>query len=162
MDDILASQLRGLVTGRATAALGTLHSGAPYVSMVPFVLLNDASAFIVHVSQLAAHTKDMLAEPQVSLLIAEPERDGVSPLALPRVTVIGTARQLSADSPEHAIARRAYLARFPQAAPIFGLGDFSLFAITPTAVRWVAGFAQARSLTPESFAKAVGTPGTGA
>ena len=162
MDDILASQLRGLVTSRATAALGTLHSGAPYVSMVPFVMLSDASAFIVHVSQLAAHTKDMLAEPQVSLLIAEPERDGVSPLALPRVTVIGTARQLSLDSPQHAIARRAYLARFPQAAPIFGLGDFSLFAITPTAVRWVAGFAQARSLTPESFAKAIGTQGTGA
>jgi len=162
MDDILASQLRGLVTSRATAALGTLHSGAPYVSMVPFVMLSDASAFIVHVSRLAAHTKDMLAEPQVSLLIAEPEREGVSPLALPRVTVVGTARQLPTDSPQHALARRAYLARFPEAAPIFGLGDFSLFAITPTSVRWVAGFGQARSLTPASFARATGTPGIGA
>jgi hypothetical protein len=158
MDDTLASKLRELVTSRSTAALGTLHSGAPYVSMVPFALLNDGSAFIVHVSQLAAHTRDMLADPRVSLLIAEPERPGTSPQALPRVTVVGTARRLSGGSPEQAAARDAYLARFPDAAPLFGLGDFSLFAITPTSVRWVAGFAQARSLTPAAFARAVRAP----
>jgi len=71
MNEALASQLRQLVMSRSTAALGTLHTGAPYVSMVPFVLLDDASAFIVHVSGLAAHTQDMLADPRVSLLIAE-------------------------------------------------------------------------------------------
>ncbi len=100
----------------------------------------------------------MLADPRVSLLIAEPERAGVSPQALPRVTVLGTARRLSGDSPEQAVARDAYLARFPDAAPLFGLGDFSLFAITPTSVRWVAGFAQARSLTPAAVAQAVRAP----
>jgi heme iron utilization protein len=155
MDEALESTLRELVTSRSTAALGTLHSGAPYVSMVPYALLSDGSAFIVHVSLLAAHTRDMLADPRVSLLISEPERAGVSPQALPRVTVLGTARRLPRESPEEAASRDAYLARFPDAAPMFGLGDFSLFAITPTAVRWVAGFAQARSLTPASFAAAV-------
>jgi len=78
------------------------------------------------------------------------------------VTILGTARRLPGDSPEWAAARDAYLTRFPDAAPTFRLGDFALFAIVPTSVRWVAGFAQARSLTPAAFAAAVRVPGAGA
>jgi len=33
----------------------------------------------------------------------------------------------------------------------FELGDFTLFAIAPAAVRVIAGFAQAASITPESW-----------
>ena len=155
MDEAL-SQLRQLVTARATASLGTLHLGAPYVSMVPFALLPDGSAFVIHVSALAAHTKDMLADARVSLLIAQTEESGIAPQALPRVTILGTARQVPKETPENALARSAYLQRFPDTASLFDLGDFSLFTITPSIVRWVAGFAQARSLTPETFAKVVG------
>lgn len=150
-----ALKLRELLTGRSTAALGTLHSGAPYVSMVPFVLFPDPPAFIIHVSQLAAHTKDMLADPRVSLLIAEAEQPKLSPQALPRATILGTARQLSSTSAEHTVAKEAYTNRFPDAASLFNLGDFSLFVITPHEVRWVAGFAQARTLTAGSFARAL-------
>ncbi len=150
-----AADLRELLAGRLTAALGTLHSGAPYVSMVPFALLADGSAFVIHVSRLAAHTNDMLTDPRVSLLITGAERADLSPQVLPRVTILGTARQISGDSPEYSRARQAYLSRFPEASPIFSLGDFSLFLVTPTEVRWVAGFAQARSLSPAAFARAI-------
>ena len=54
MDESIA-ELGALVGGRQVAALGTLHEGAPYVSAVPFALLEDGSAFIIHVSELAAH-----------------------------------------------------------------------------------------------------------
>lgn len=155
MDDALAVKLQQLVVSRFTAALGTLHNGAPYVSMVPFVLLDDASAFILHVSRLAAHTKDMFAEPRVSLMIAESEQAGLSPQALPRVTIQGAARPLENGSPEAAAARAAYLARFPDSAMTFSLGDFSLFSIAPNSARWVAGFGQAVSLSPRAFAIAV-------
>jgi putative heme iron utilization protein len=158
MKDEQAANLRDLLASRSTAALGTLHSGAPYVSMVPFVLLRDGidgAFFAVHVSRLAAHTNDMLAEPRVSLLITASEQVDVLPQALSRVTILGTARQISSSSPEYPAAREAYLARFPDTAAMFQLGDFSLFLITPTEVRWVAGFAQARSLSPLAFARAV-------
>jgi len=155
MDDSLALTLRQLLTGRSVAALGTLHAGGPYVSMVPFALLEDASAFVIHVSRLAAHTMNMVADPRVSLLVMEPEQPGVSPQALPRVTVVGQALELTADSAAHARARDVYLTRFPSSAPMFELGDFSLFTITPDTVRWVAGFGQALSLTPALFAKAI-------
>lgn len=155
MKDEQASILRELLASRPTAALGTLHSGAPYVSMVPFALLKDGSAFVIHVSRLAAHTNDMLADPRVSLLITGSERANVSPQALPRVTILGTARQISGELPEYSFARDAYLGRFPEAAPMFHLGDFSLFLVTPTEVRFIAGFAQARSLSPVGFARVV-------
>jgi len=61
--------LARLVRARSTAALGTLHGGAPYVSMVPYAIAADGSGLLIHVSTLAAHTKDMLADARVSLLI---------------------------------------------------------------------------------------------
>ena len=47
------------------------------------------------------------------------------------------------------------LLRFPDMAMLFGLGDFTLFAIEPTAVRAVTGFAQAHSLTPAALGRAL-------
>jgi hypothetical protein len=155
MKEELASKLRDLVFARSTAALGTLHSGAPYVSMVPFAMIADGTAFVIHVSRLAAHTGDMHADPHVSLLISAVEQPGYSPQALPRVTVQGKAQPLLTSSTEYSLARETYLTRFPDAAPLFNLGDFSLFWITPIEIRWVAGFAQARTLTPVAFARAV-------
>jgi len=57
-----AARLVDLLRRRSTAALGTLHDGAPFVSMVPYAVLPDGAAFVVHVSRLAGHTKDMLAD----------------------------------------------------------------------------------------------------
>jgi len=82
-----AAQLADLVGRRRAAALGTLHAGAPCVSMVPYAVLADGSAFVIHVSRLAAHTKDMLADPRVSLLVMQPEGEGVAAQALARVAV---------------------------------------------------------------------------
>lgn len=155
MNDEQAASLRTLVQGRKAGALGTLHAGAPYVSMVPFAILPDASGFVIHVSRLAAHTNDMLADGRVSLLVLSEERADLPAQALPRVTVLGTARPLANDAPEYGAARQAYLDRFPEAAPIFALGDFSLFLIVPEELRWVAGFAQARTVSPAGFRRAM-------
>jgi hypothetical protein len=39
--------LRRLFNGQRIASLGTLHEGEPYVSMVPFAVLPDASPLII-------------------------------------------------------------------------------------------------------------------
>jgi len=67
-----AQTLRELLRAQQVAALGTLHKGHPYVSMVPFAMLPGGTGFVIHVSQLAAHTKDMLLSPHVSLLVVAP------------------------------------------------------------------------------------------
>lgn len=147
-----AQPLRELLQAQQVASLGTLHKGQPYVSMVPFTLLPGGTDFIIHVSQLAAHTRDMLSSPQVSLLVIAPPTPEVMAQELARITVQGQAKQLSGDTPDHAAARAAYLARFPLSEPMFGFADFSLFAIVPASIRFVGGFAQATTISPETFA----------
>ncbi len=90
MNHELTVVLQQLIFGRVTAALGTLHQGLPFVSMVPYAAARDGR-FILHVSRLAAHTRDMLDNPDVSLLITESEGEGKMPQALARVTVQGRA-----------------------------------------------------------------------
>ena len=152
MNAELTERLAQLVRERTTAALGTLRDGAPYVSMVPYAIAPDGDDFIVHVSKLAAHTKDMLVDARVSLLVAEADGGGKSPLGLMRVSVLGQARRLASGSPDLPDLKAVYLARFPEAEPMFGFADFSIFLIRPASARFVAGFGEAHSLSGESMA----------
>ena len=154
MNRELTDVLQQLIHGRMIAALGTLHQGAPFVSMVPYAVAKDGS-FILHVSRLAAHTRDMLDNPEVSLLITESEGSGKMPQALARVTVQGRAEMLDRDSEKNTDAREVYLSRFPDAAPLFEFSDFNIFIIKPISARVIAGFGQAVTITGEDFAAAL-------
>ncbi len=153
MNAELTERLSRLLRLRSTAALGTLRAGAPFVSMVAYATAADG--FVVHVSELSAHTRDMLADARVSLLVAEPEGGGKSPLGLMRVSVQGRARRIPSASPDQVELKAAYLARFPDAEPMFGFGDFSIFLIRPDSARFVAGFGQAHSMSGESMMQAL-------
>jgi len=147
-----ATRAAELVRRCKVAALGTLHHGAPSVSMVPYAIIEDP---FVLVSALSAHTKEMLGDPNVALMIMEPESDTKPPHTLARVSMQGRAEPISQDDPRFGAARAAYSARFPDMVGLFQLGDFTLFAIAPAAVRVIAGFAQAASITPASIARSV-------
>jgi len=152
MNPAHAQALRELLRTQQVAALGTLHDGQPYVSMVPFAVLPGGADFIIHVSQLAAHTKDMLLHPQVSLLVIAPPSPDVTAQALARVTIQGQAVPYTEATQGHAGAKAAYLSRFPHSAEMFGFSDFSLFAVVPGSIRFVGGFAQATTISPETLA----------
>jgi putative heme iron utilization protein len=153
MNEDQAKALRELVRAQDTAALGTLHDGEPFVSMVPYAQTASGGDFYIHVSRLATHTRDMLASPRVSLLIVAPVAD--TPQSRARVTVQGDAHPLDRESVEYAAAKASYIARFPHTADIFGFADFSLFRIAPVSARVVGGFAQAFSLGRDSFVRAM-------
>ena len=150
MNRELTVVLQQLIHGRIIAALGTLHEGIPFVSMVPYAVASDGS-FILHVSRLAAHTQDMLDHPDVSLLITESEASGKLPQALARVTVQGQATMLERDSQKHIDTRAVYLSRFPDAAPLFEFSDFNIVIIKPMSARVIAGFGQAITMTGDDF-----------
>jgi len=152
MDPAQSKALRTLLESQEVASLGTLHNGEPFVSMVPYALVPGGRGFVIHVSSLAAHTKDMLSNPAVSLLVVAPPQPGVLAQALARVTVQGEARRCAHGHPDHAHARHAYLSRFPQSAEMFGFSDFSLFIIAPRSARFIGGFAQATSMTADTLA----------
>ena len=152
MESSQATALRSLLEAQETAALGTLHNGEPFVSMVPYALLPNGRGFVIHVSRLAAHTKDMLASPAVSLMVVAAPSPELPAQARARVTIQGEARQCLDTDPDHAEAKRVYLSRFPQSEQMFGFADFSLFVIDPRTARFIGGFAQATSLGAETLA----------
>lgn len=146
--------LERLFQDRITAALGTLHNGAPFVSMVPYAVARDGS-FVLHVSRLAAHTRDMIDNPAVSLLVSEFEVAGEMAQALARVTVQGKAKILERGSEQYVAAREVYLSRFADAAPLFEFSDFDLFVIEPVSARLIAGFGRAETLSGEALTAAL-------
>lgn len=155
MNSSQANALRELVHSQPIAALGTLHEGRPFVSMVPFALLPDGTGWVIHVSHLASHTKDMLSDPDVSMLVVAPLVPGASPLSLPRLTIQGRAQACDESNPGYATARAAYVERLPDSAGMFEFADFQLFVVHPSAARFVGGFARASTVAAETLAQAL-------
>jgi putative heme iron utilization protein len=147
MDAEVGQRLIELLRTQPAAALATLHKGEPAISMVPVALAADG--VLIHVSDLAPHTRDMREHPRVSLLLMG--EAGELPQARPRVSVVGTAGFIERNSAAYDAARAIYLSRFAQAQMTFGLADFSLVRITPESARFVAGFAQAHALVGRDF-----------
>lgn len=157
MHDSTTDVLRALLVERSVATLATLHEGRPAASMIPFAVhvSDGAPVLVTHVSSLAAHTRDMLASPDVCLLVTAAESPGQMPQSLARVSLPAVATFVPPDHPDHAPLKATYLAKFPDAADLFMLGDFSIVALTPTSARLVAGFARAHTLPPTALADAL-------
>lgn len=141
------STLIDMLRSQPVAALGTLHKGEPFVSMVPYAYVPELGAFTIHVSSLASHTKDMIDNAAISMMVTATAGPGDMPQSLARATFQCQAVRCAHDQPYYEAAKRHYLARFPHSAEIFNFGDFSLFTLTPRYMRFVGGFAQATSVT---------------
>jgi heme iron utilization protein len=153
----LTAQVRSLLHAQRVAALGTLCAdGAALVSMVPFAIEPQQRCFVIHVSELAAHTRNLQTMPRVSLLVMQPEVPGEPVHALPRVTFDGVAAVPGRESPLWLACRTAYLERFPEAEMMTQLGDFKFVAIEAKGARQVAGFGAARSIGEDEVRLALG------
>ncbi len=130
-----AATARRLMRALDTATLATAqHDGGwPYASLVLVAADHDATPLLL-ISTLAEHTRNLAAEPRVSLLF-----DGTagldSRLTGARVTVLGRAERT--DAPHH---RQRFLARHPDAAGYAGFGDFAVYQIAIERAHLVAGF----------------------
>lgn len=147
MDTDDARLLRSLLETRPTGALATLHQGEPAVSMVPFVLPPGQDGLLILVSGLAPHTRDLHQHPRASLLVTAQTPGPWPPHALPRVALDCDASPLARGEAVWQPAQAAYLARFPEAAALFDLGDFQLVRLQPRSARLVAGFGRAHALS---------------
>jgi putative heme iron utilization protein len=154
MDPESELKLAHMIRQQRIAALGTLHDGAPFVSMVAYAPAADFAAFYIHASRLSQHTRDLLQNPQVSLMIVETDPGAGDPQTLARVSLMGMAAPLAPDAADYAAIRALYQARFPASTLTFQLGDFALYRITVTAARYVAGLGKAFSLRSERLQQA--------
>lgn len=141
---------RRFLRARRSGVLATLserHGGHPYASTVNFVA--DAEGCpVMLLSALAEHTRNLRANPRVSLLVADPEAVDVQ--AAPRLTLLGNAEA----RPE--AFRERYLRLFPQAASYAGLPDFAFYGIRPLRLRFIGGFGDIRWIEAATYAMAPG------
>ena len=121
-------------------------SGDPYCSLVNVASHPDGSPILL-ISRLALHTKNLLADPRVSLMLDE--RAEGDPLEGSRIMLAGRAEEASGD--EAIILRRRYLNAHPSAEAFVDFKDFSFFRIRPSGAHLVAGFGRIVDLKPEKF-----------
>jgi putative heme iron utilization protein len=136
-----------------SGALATLMpaSGDPYCSLVNVATAADGAPLLL-ISRLAVHTKNILADPRVSLMIDE-RKEG-DPLQGARVMLMGTAAVT--DDPQ---ARQRYLIRQPEAEMFAGFADFAFYRIALKGAHLVAGFGRIVDLKPHDILTETGDAG---
>lgn len=149
-----AERARTLAAARRTGTLSTLGvepAGHPYGSLVTTTIHEGTPIFLL--SALAEHTKNLRGDPRASLLLAEGGDD--NPLALGRVTLLGTCRELSKEAGG---ARDAFLSAHPDARYYVDYGDFSFFALEILSARYIGGFGRMSWITAEEWSAATPDP----
>ncbi len=121
-------------------------NGDPYCSLVNVASRADGAPILL-ISRLAVHTKNILADDRVSLMLDE--RAAGDPLEGARIMLSGHAEEPDAD--DLGAVRRRYLSAHPSAETFVDFKDFLFFRIRPTGAHLVAGFGRIIDLKPEQF-----------
>ena len=138
---------KSLLRRSRQGALATLMAGSgdPYCSLVNLASHPDGSPILL-ISRLAVHTRNILSDNRVSLMLDE--RAAGDPLEGARIMLSGRAEQ---DDNEKDLLQRRYLNAHPSAEAFVSFQDFSFFRIRPTGTHLVAGFGRIVDLKPEQF-----------
>lgn len=138
---------KSLLRRSRQGALATLMAGSgdPYCSLVNLASHPDGSPILL-ISRLAVHTRNILADSRVSLMLDE--RAAGDPLEGARIMLSGHAEQ--ADSDKDLLQRR-YLNAHPSAEAFVSFKDFSFFKVRPSGTHLVAGFGRIVDLDPGQF-----------
>ena len=126
-----------------SGALATLvaGSGDPYCSLVNVATAVDGAPLLL-LSKLALHTKNLLADARVSLMLDE-RKEG-DPLEGARVMLMGTCAK---DSDR--LSGPAYLRRHPEAEMFANFADFGFYRMEIARAHLVAGFGRIVDLKPQ-------------
>lgn len=143
----LAREARLFLRSSRSGILSTHSSkfdGYPFGSVAPFVLDHDGQPIIL-ISTIAEHTKNIIANPKVSLLVFAGDEDLQ---ANSRLTLIGDATIIEKNDPD---LRARYLRYLPQAASYFDMHDFSFYRIAIKQARYIAGFGKMSWIPAQEF-----------
>jgi heme iron utilization protein len=115
------------------SSFSSKFAGYPFGSVMPFVLGHDGQP-IVLISTIAEHTKNIIANPKVSLLVFAGAEDLH---ANGRLTLIGEATQIEKNDAD-LMAR--YCRYFPDSIGYLAMHDFQFYRIHIMQARYIAGF----------------------
>lgn len=146
-------QIAELIGQNRWAALATVdEAGLPAGSMVAYAVDSEHGCLYLHLSGLAAHTRELLHQPAAALVISECDGGGGDPQQLARLSLGIRCEVVERDHATYGAAKACYLKRLPDAEQLFDFGDFRLFKVAVTGARFVGGFGQAHSYRGEEIA----------
>src|ERR1700688_2145520 len=125
--------------GARVGTLATTQSGLPHAALVT-PAFDDDGAPVLLLSELAAHTRNLRANPACALLVAGPAADE-NPQTAARVLLSAMAVQ-----GEDGAARKNFLKAHPYANLYSDFGDFSIWRLVVKDAHYVGGFAAASRL----------------
>lgn len=150
MDDLARhADARALLLERKAGVLATLSldlPGFPFGSVVPYCLDRSGVPLLL-IADIAQHTRNLLADPRVSLTVAE-EAPAGDVQARSRLTYIARAERLE-PAPED--GARRYDRHFPWSRDYHRTHGFAFFRLAPVRLRWIGGFGDIRWIEPEDF-----------
>jgi putative heme iron utilization protein len=135
-----AAEVRALLEAESVGLLSTTsvhRPGYPYGSLTPFAVSSRGTPLLL-LSGLAAHTKNLLADPRACLFVGD-RTAAEDPLAGARVSLLGRAVHV-----EESDARARYVARHPRATAYLQLRDFALWELVVEEARLISGFGSMR------------------
>jgi len=142
---------RALLEAETVGILSTIsvhRAGYPYGSVTPYAL-SARGAPLLLLSGLAAHTKNLLADPRACLFVGD-RTAAPDPQAGARISLLGRAARVpAAEEPD---ARARYVARWPPAKAYFEMSDFGLWELAVEEIRLIAGFGEIKWLPGSAIA----------
>ncbi len=137
-----------LVTEMRSLQLSTIgEDRIPHCGYTPY-LHRAPNSFYIFVSQLAAHTRNLLANKTVAIMIIADEQSTSQIFARARVNYLCEAKQIVPGPPDYEDVLDEYQQRHGKMAGLLRqLPDFLLFELQPQSGQFVMGFGQAYSLT---------------
>jgi putative heme iron utilization protein len=139
-----SAALQKLLGSQQTLLLSTASvTGIPDISYAPFVR-DGSGCFYILISELAAHTDNLLINPQVSVMFVRPESESTNLFARERAVFDCSVKEIDRSDDIYPIHLKAMQNQFGEIVGLlWSLSDFHLFALTPLSGRYVAGFGQA-------------------
>ncbi len=143
-------QCEALIQSQQTLLLSTVtEQGKPESSYAPFVR-DQQGAFYIYVSELAAHTKNMLQNNVVSVLFIASEKETQNLFARERIVFDCTISEIQKDDEIHDAQLQAMQEKFGETVALLrNLTDFHLLALRPVTGKYIAGFGKAFEINIE-------------
>ncbi len=140
------AEARQLLLRNYQGVLSTLSvavSGYPFGSVIPYCLDRQGRPIIL-ISRIAQHTKNILANPKVSLIAIERGVDDAQTAG--RLALLADAARIP---PEDEYTPARYYCYFPQSRDYHKTHDFDFHRLEPVRARYIDGFGDIHWLEPE-------------
>lgn len=147
----LEPEIQELREATKTLVLATVDSdGTPNVSYAPFALLEDG--YYILISEMARHTKNLLANPKISLMMVEDEQESRTLFARKRLTFDASPERVTRGTPAWQAGIDALHTRFDDTVSgLSKLEDFHLFRLVPIKGLFVKGFGKAFAVSGDDL-----------